>query len=136
MRERKFKGKAVNDYPHLKIKRGDWVFGYLADEDVISVKTYMDDYGDLNCVLVQVDPETVCQYTELNDKKKQEIYEGDLVKHSDYPKNIYVVVWEYAGFMLKLIGSDDYLLCADWESELEVVGNIHDNVEMLGMQNV
>jgi len=59
MRERKFKGKAVNDYPHLKIKRGDWVFGYLADEDVISVKTYMDDYGDLNCVLVQVDPETV-----------------------------------------------------------------------------
>ena len=125
VRERKFRGRAVNDYPSLKIKRGDWVFGYLADEDTISVKTYMDDYGDLNCVLVQVDPRTVGQYVNLKDGNGREIYEDDVVR--DQNGNLYQV---------KFIVYYIYPFNIIFPNKSEVVGNIHDNVEMLGMQNV
>lgn len=81
------------------------------------------------------------QSTCLFDKNGNEIFEGDIVKFSDCDDDVYVtpVVWDknYACFGVSFSGkypmSFDYL--EEFYTELkdiEVVGNIYENPELLG----
>lgn len=81
------------------------------------------------------------QSTGLFDKNGNEIFEGDIVKFSDCDDDVYVtpVVWDknYACFGVSFSGkypmSFDYL--EEFYTELkdiEVVGNIYENPELLG----
>lgn len=125
MREILFRGK--------RKANGEWVEGYL----------YINRFGDyeilkyckelnLEFVTCEVIPETVGQFTGLSDKNGTRIFEGDIVTgYFNYEKIIgYIFYGGNAHFFIQRdgilgIGLDN----ADcW---LEVIGNIHDNPEML-----
>ena len=71
------------------------------------------------------------QFTGLHDKNGKEIYEGDIFNMGD--KNIrYSVVWHDNGFMgrqFHCLGS--YCGLTYFNSSIEVMGNIHEHIELL-----
>jgi uncharacterized phage protein (TIGR01671 family) len=119
----------------------EWVYGHY-----FQIYPYKDFSGNLlkdkptHYIITQeidpctdsVIPETIGQFTGLHDRKEKEIYEGDIirVKYRDkpaYQTNIGVVTFEFGSFIL-----NDSTLYSYKEYEVfEVIGNIHDNKDLL-----
>lgn len=147
MREILFRGKRVDN--------GEWVYGFLfqykagqvgigqtkmTTEVAYSEPEYNDfehiNIRDLYCP--KVIPETVGQYTGLTDKNGTKIFEGDIVR---LVNEEYTVRFGIAGFELlrKVVsvpigtwyGTD---AIGDDGTLFEVIGNIHDNKELLGVE--
>lgn len=112
MRTIKFRGKSIN--------KGEWFFGDLIHGNIGGYYILPIEAENLY-IGNKVIHETIGQYTGLQDKNGVEIYEGDILHFSDGSQH--VVMWdEYeCGFNILEYG---IYLC-------EVIGNIHDNPELL-----
>ena len=129
MREIEFRGKT---------KDGEWVYGYIdyrdnqffINEVFETPPTWQDPCGDTHYERHLIDHKTISQYTGLNDKNGVKIFEGDIVAHKDiitcaieWSKEDYSWSigrgWPFSDFVYGDL------------SELEVIGNIYDNPEMV-----
>ena len=74
------------------------------------------------------------QFTGLHDKNGKEIYEGDIVRDQRPCGEIYIsqVLWDETAAMYIISDPDETLTFADIHPAwLEVIGNIHENPELL-----
>ena len=138
MREIKFRGKRVNDC--------EWVYGdyHRRAGGVHCIIDMQPDWqGKVMYQLSQVDPDTVGQFTGWIDKNGEEIYEGDVldVLYSIHVEreNVCVVfgnnkVERTPGFYFSDNGTTECDHTWDFRDFLldrKVIGNIHDNPELL-----
>lgn len=123
-REILFKGKCL--------KSNEWVFGNLVryrgnQQEFTTAIQVLDENKEVVSVM-NVDPETVCQFTGLTDKNGVKIFEGDIIIFGD--RKIKQVVeykkGQYMARQLNTKGSHIGLGYCDWEFHSEVIGNIHD----------
>lgn len=118
-REILFRGKPIDK------KFGEWVEGfYMEDLDNGRVKSFI-----FNTPLqIEVDPETVGQFTGLTDRKGNRIYEGDIFE--SICGIIAVVEWDKDARFLGFT-SQRRILYVGREPKVEIIGNIHDNTSLL-----
>lgn len=135
MREILFRGKCIGD-------NGEWLYGsYLPKSKTICTETIIT--GTTQYADVFVDPETVGQYTGLTDRNGKKIFEGDIVNMHGGCEEMGAreydirckVVYGRKGYGAEIgftgaynSGMQTPLMC---EGALTVIGNIHDNPELL-----
>lgn len=123
MREIKFRGKRLDN--------GEWVVGsYIEAENRDRSIAHQIVPYKAGLVVREVDPATVGQYTGLKDKNGKEIYEGDILFDES---GVYAVVCYSMGTFCVDFGEGfDLQYFTDYIHEIcDVVGNIHDNPELL-----
>ena len=96
---------------------------YFDNKQVFIQEKFFDVWLDLNDV-------ELMQFTGLYDKNDKEIYEGDIIRISLITSEKSAVTYEKGGFYVKT-KNGNYRL-GNWEKEsLEIIGNIHENPELL-----
>ena len=139
MREILFRGK--------RAENGKWVEGVYFKHDTVCICFSSDDPKPSHLIIqdgfcdwgfeppiqgIEVIPETIGQYTGLTDKNGKKIFEGDIVKGSNIMhsnRKIYQVAFDDGAFELfdhKGVGWHHSHI-----DNKEVIGNIHDNPELL-----
>lgn len=147
MREILFKGKRIDN--------GEWVEGYYykmsettycfkedyerkpVSEHHYILQERMTDWGLPNQIVqIEIDSETLCQFTGLCDKNGKKVWENDiLMAHLDesYPEDATyeTVEWNVAGWVTHETDSTDRQYLDEFDLEhYEAIGNIFDNPEL------
>jgi uncharacterized phage protein (TIGR01671 family) len=134
MREIIFRGKLKDAILTRKKDAGDWVYGGFTP-DAIGSPRITEKEGE-GLLFHNIIPETVGQYTGLNDKNGVKIFERDIIRVSDYELDDtryrnFAVVFTDGAYRLK--GHDGYLIFISvfYQRHIEIIGNIYDNPELL-----
>lgn len=140
MREIKFRAYCDKD--------SEWRYGhYWSDGQTHEILTPMLEKHECVLYASQVDPETLGQYTGRKDKNSVEIYEGDIVRvvNEELQETLIgVVKFDFSGYPAfeiydnsgNIYSLDDYNTFIFEYLILTVLGNIHDNPELMGSENV
>ena len=138
MREILFKAKRIDN--------GEWIEGCLFDYGMLGEKRMFigklviapyEDHIRGKWTIIEVDPETICQFTGLCDKNGKKIWENDiLMAHLDesYPEDVTyeTIEWGMSGWVAYETGSTDREYIDKFDlKHFKVVGNIFDNPELL-----
>lgn len=135
MREIKFRGKSFDN--------GEWVYGdyHKRAGGVHCIIDMQPDFqGKVEYVVIQVAPDTIGQFTGLLDKNGKEIYEGDIIRGNCGHGEVRHLISFYdmtASFVAEILPDNDindYCTASQiWilKYSKEVIGNIHDNPELL-----
>lgn len=138
MREILFKAKRIDN--------GEWVEGSLLQTTAVSLKSFIVEsacytFGKWdwnNCI--EVDTDTICQYTGLTDKNGNKIWENDVVRYYDELVNMVkedLVKWNetHASFTRlheSRMGLQYLYIDEGIANRCEVIGNIFNNPELIG----
>ena len=123
-----FRGKRVDN--------GKWAYGYYVNcsgpgcqpnETTHYIVEYPNAWNEIYT-------STLGQYTGLTDRNGKRIFEGDILRY-DGETSIYDVRWDYHRWLVQMHG--DYPTMPDDLDDFfcqyaEVVGNIHDDLELIG----
>ena len=140
MREILFKAKRKNN--------GEWIEGdynHFIDGRAGIEHTHQHlGSGIYTRVTIEVDPETVCQYTGLKDRNGKKIFEGDIVE-SKFTKKPYPVYFGEYSYTNEYGEEDDacgwynieegkYKTALGCKTDVwaTIIGNIYDNPELMG----
>lgn len=132
MREIKFRGRNIE---------GEWLQGDLINGKINNTPTAFIFPADApnSYDRYSVNPNTIGQFTGVRDRNGTEIYEGDIIGcHNPNIKHLIFYNERQARFMAALNGDiDNDFVCvcglddSRWNASKEVIGNIHDNPELL-----
>lgn len=123
MREILFRGKRVDN--------GQWVYGFYYKDGLPFIR---EKAGDLAPVSYQVVEDTVGQYTGLQDKYHNKIFEGDIVRHyylyekePEYGKVYFSE--DYFSFLRTVRNTSDITHLTKG-NEYKIIGNIYDTPKL------
>ena len=135
MVEYEFRGKRKDN--------GEWIYGSLLIDKIQNSYVIVDNQEGIGREVI---PETIGQYTGLKDKNGKKIFDGDIVSYTaivtEYEENTRPysykdifegeVTYDYGSFWIndrqlyEIAAYDD-----EFEPEIEVIGNIYDNLDLL-----
>ena len=103
-----------------------WIEGYL-------FKSWNDSYilwGTTNGVpnMTEVQSNTIGQYVEMNDIEDKRIFENDIIKTRD---GIGYIKFKKSKAIYEIVTDDWDLPFDEVGSEIEIIGNIYDNGDLL-----
>ena len=133
-----------------RIDNGEWGEGYYVycrkRHYILPVLNKAIGFDEREDEWVEVDPDTLCQYTGLTDKNGKKIWENDIVNcwtcidigdFANYRVEIGYVEMNYGSFGLHRIQDDTYYRPFKDYFEgynLHIIGNIFDNPELLEVE--
>ena len=137
-------GNYDTDYAY---SRNEWYPAY----DILTIFDYFEDIQDRYIEDTSTKRFELMQYTGLHDKNGKEIYEGDIIEFSydvftgNFDTKVgrgtvefidgafYIKPFEIEGKKIKDIDNEEWFLIYTVNIDtLEVIGNVHENLELLG----